>query len=95
MAPEQLNTPDAVDARADQYSLGVTFYELLTGAKPFGTWLPASKINPNVPESFDTILARLLSPKPSCRYSDMREFASTILNFSLPVVAKTTLDEDG
>ena len=93
MAPEQLNTPDAVDARADQYALGVTFYELLTGAKPFGTWLPASKINPNVPESFDTILARLLSPKPSCRYSDMREFASTILNFSLPVVAKTTLDE--
>ena len=73
MAPEQQNTPDAVDARADQYALGVTFYELLTGTKPFGAWLPASKVNPNVPEKIDTILARLLSPKPSCRYSDMRE----------------------
>ena len=70
MAPEQLTSPCSVDARADLFALGVTFYELLTGSLPAGSWRPASEINPTVPARFDAILARLLRPRPEDRYPD-------------------------
>jgi peptidyl-prolyl cis-trans isomerase A (cyclophilin A) len=83
MAPEQLNAPDTVDGRADLYSLGVTFYELLTGARPVGAWHPASKVNPSVPKTFDTVQDRLLAPRPEQRYSDIFEFLAAISTLRL------------
>jgi len=41
MAPEQLERPSEVDHRADVYSLGVVFYEMLTGELPIGRFAPA------------------------------------------------------
>src|SRR4029077_7431844 len=43
MAPEQLERPQTVDHRADVYSLGVVFYEMLTGELPLGRFAPPSK----------------------------------------------------
>jgi serine/threonine protein kinase len=41
MAPEAINTPREVGLKADIWSLGSMMYELLAGAKPFGTGLKA------------------------------------------------------
>ena len=42
MSPEQRDTPEQVDSRADIYSLGVVFYEMLTGERPDGELQPPS-----------------------------------------------------
>src|ERR1019366_7837212 len=43
MAPEQLEHPQDVDQRADIYSLGVVFYEMLTGELPIGRFAAPSE----------------------------------------------------
>jgi serine/threonine protein kinase len=53
MAPEQLEHPQDVDQRVDIYSLGVVFYEMLTGELPIGRFVPPSEkstVDPRVDE---------------------------------------------
>jgi hypothetical protein len=72
MAPEQRDSPESVDQRADLYAVGVTFYELLTTRRPVGAWRPASALNPSVPPEFDAVLNRILASSPDDRYADAR-----------------------
>lgn len=74
LAPEQINKLEEVDSRADLYSLGATYYELLTGSLPWGTPLPPpSNLNPTVPPAFDTLLFRLLARSAADRPQNARE----------------------
>jgi serine/threonine protein kinase len=67
MAPEQVQQPATVDHRADIYSLGVVFYEMLTGELPGEIFAPPSrKVQMDV--RIDEIVLRALEKNPALRY---------------------------
>jgi predicted Ser/Thr protein kinase len=80
MAPEQLRGTHEVDHRADIYSLGVVFYEMLTSELPIGKFEPPSrKIQVDV--RLDEVVLRALESNPERRYqqaSDVKTDVETI-----------------
>jgi len=83
MAPEQVEHPTEVDHRADIYSLGVVFYEMLTGELPLGKFQPPSK-KVQVDVRLDEVVLRALEKEPQRRYqhasqvkTDVETIAST------------------
>jgi biopolymer transport protein ExbD/predicted Ser/Thr protein kinase len=67
MAPEQVENTAAVDHRADIYSLGVVFYEMLTGELPLGRFpSPSQKVQVDV--RFDEVVLKALEKEPEKRY---------------------------
>jgi len=72
MAPEQKEHPLEVDHRADIYSLGVVFYQMLTGELRTGKFEPPShKVQVDV--RIDEIVLRALEKKPELRYQQVSE----------------------
>jgi serine/threonine protein kinase len=86
MSPEQA-MGEVVGPQSDLYSLGVVFYEMLTGRVPFEAEgplatamkhlteqpLPPRKRNPSVPEGMDAVVMGLLSKDPKDRYPSAAE----------------------
>jgi HEAT repeat protein/predicted Ser/Thr protein kinase len=77
MAPEQVEHPQTVDHRADIYSLGVVFYEMLTGELPLGKFQPPSK-KVQVDVRLDEIVLRALEKEPELRYQQASEVKSDV-----------------
>ena len=92
IAPEQLEDPHGADIRADLYSLGCTFYFLLTGKVPFpgGTLIqkldrqrqetPPSvdQLRGEVPLAVAAVVRRLMAKNPAERYRSPGELAAVL-----------------
>lgn len=74
VAPEQLRDGSRIDHRADQYSLAVLAYEMLTHSLPVGAFQPVSEKRPDAPKRLDEVLRKALSRDPRDRYRTIREF---------------------
>jgi serine/threonine protein kinase len=77
MAPEQLEKPGTVDHRADIYSLGVVFYEMLTGELPLGRFQPPShRVEMDV--RLDEVVLHALEKEPSRRYQQASQVKTAV-----------------
>ncbi len=88
MAPEQIEHPDQVDHRADIFSLGVVFYEMLTGELPLGRFSPPSK-KVHVDVRFDEVVLRTLEKEPERRYQHASEVRVDVETICSDKQAKT------
>lgn len=77
MAPEQIEGAHHVDHRADIYSLGVVFYELLTGELPLGRF-DAPSHHAGVDRRLDRIVFRTLEKRPDARYQRADELKTDV-----------------
>ena len=91
MSPEQING-DELDGRSDIFSLGVVFYELLTGRLPFqGQSLanlfyqikqarhrPPREINPKVPRPCEQIIDKALAKDPDRRFQSASDLTKYV-----------------
>jgi serine/threonine protein kinase len=92
MAPEQARDSHQVDIRADLYSLGCTFYFLLTARMPFpgGTALekllrhnsetprPVEQVRPQIPPAVAAVVRRLMAKQPAERYQTPAELVGVL-----------------
>jgi serine/threonine protein kinase len=96
IAPEQANDPRSADIRSDLYSLGCTFYCMLTGRPPFEAATPLAKLvqhhlndpapveslRPDVPAAVSAVLRRLLAKRPEDRYQTPAELVEALAQVS-------------
>jgi serine/threonine protein kinase len=107
MSPEQIEGK-TVDGRSDLFSLGVIFYMLLTGERPFTgdsfntvsyrivnvEHVPPRTLNPNVPDRYNGMLTKLLAKDPGDRYQTGSELVNDLKRLMANMPDIEELQED-
>ncbi len=92
MSPEQVTDSKNVDARSDYFAMGIIFYELLTGLRPYdATNLPAlidqiknqypknpSELNPSISNKIENTILKLLEKEPYQRFQTIAEIKNAM-----------------
>lgn len=92
IAPEQLSASPTLDHRADQYSLAIIAYELLTGELPQGAVTAPHLKQPNIPKKLSQSIFRGLNAVPQQRYPDIRAFQHALeYERRMPMIAKMAI----
>jgi serine/threonine-protein kinase len=98
MSPEQARGAASMDARTDQYALGVLLYQCLTGIRPFdsesllelihlidvGEFRPLRAHAPNVPAELEHIVHRAMARHARDRFASTEELGRALLPFASP-----------
>lgn len=100
MAPEQISKPKSVDARADIWGIGTTFYRIVTGNPPYeGNTLPEifaailmtpdgpPPIHQHVPDApleLDAVIRRCMRINPAERWANIGDLATALAPFGSP-----------
>ena len=96
LAPEQAVDSHSVDVRADIYSLGATFYYMLTGRTPFGDGTVAQKLlwhqsrqpkpvteyRQDVPDDLAALILKMMAKDPADRYQTPQELGDALEPFT-------------
>lgn len=97
-SPEATRAEKTLDARSDQYSIGVILYEASTGARPFahragsfltlamaicqGDFAPPRTHRPELPEAFERAVMRAMATSPDRRFAQTRDLGTALLPFA-------------
>jgi len=107
LAPEQATNSHEVDIRADIYSLGATFYFLLTGRVPFESGTTAekllahqmkdpesvTKIRSEVPQPLEVIIKKMMAKKPMHRYQTPMAVVDALAEWTTTTIERPADEE--
>lgn len=106
IAPEQIQGRKPT-AACDQYALGVLFYEILTGKRPFisndsvallmmqlqETPKDPRELRPEIPDSMSAMILRMMEKDPERRFANLNEVLAVLKSIDEELAAEKTLDE--
>jgi serine/threonine protein kinase len=78
LAPETVDGSGSVDARADLYSAGVIFHEMLTGRAPGPRFALPSQLDPTLSPEIDVVVLRCLARRPDDRYASAGDLLAAL-----------------
>ena len=93
LPPEAVRGSRDLNAKSDQYSLGVVLYECVTGRPPFagdslmsllnaisaGDYVRPNRLRPDISVAMEHAILRCMNPDPSLRFDHIRELGSELL----------------